>query len=321
MSPKVFISHASEDKDRFILEFATRLRSKGVDAWIDRWEMLPGDSLVDKVFEEGIRNAQAVIVVLSRYSVNKKWVREELNAAFIKRINESSKLIPVIIDNCEVPEALKSTIWETISDINHYDAEFDHILMSIFGKYEKPVLGSTPPYARASFDALTNLTEVNSVVFKSACEIALPRPGPLVATDSLVEKLNPYGLSKEIINESLEILDGRGYINATKVLSGEIPSFKIGWTRYEDYLRRYLPDYPSLIDKIAYMIVNEGKRRTESFCSELGLSVLIVNTILNHLESRRMITMAQFVDGSCEVESVLPELKRKLRTNPGNPAG
>ena len=88
MNPKVFLSHASEDKARFVDAFATRLRNKGVDAWIDRWEMLPGDSLVDKIFEEGIRNANAVIVILSSNSINKKWVREELNAAFVKRINE-----------------------------------------------------------------------------------------------------------------------------------------------------------------------------------------------------------------------------------------
>ena len=50
-APKVFISHASEDKDRFVLGLATKLRDSGVDAWLDKWEMLPGDSLVDKIFE------------------------------------------------------------------------------------------------------------------------------------------------------------------------------------------------------------------------------------------------------------------------------
>ena len=39
-SIKVFISHASEDKDRFVLDFAKRLRTNNIDAWIDIWEML-----------------------------------------------------------------------------------------------------------------------------------------------------------------------------------------------------------------------------------------------------------------------------------------
>lgn len=64
-APKVFVSHASEDKERFVVEFARRLRENGVDAWLDQWEMKPGDSLVDKIFEEGLKEARAVIVVLS----------------------------------------------------------------------------------------------------------------------------------------------------------------------------------------------------------------------------------------------------------------
>jgi len=81
---KVFISHASEDKERFVIDFATKLRKIGIDAWLDKWEMLPGDSLVDKIFEEGIKDAEAFIVILSKNSILKPWVREELNAGFVK---------------------------------------------------------------------------------------------------------------------------------------------------------------------------------------------------------------------------------------------
>ena len=73
--PTVFICHASEDKERFVLGFAKKLRSKGVNAWVDKWEILPGDSLPDKIFEEGIPNSEAMIVIVSEYSVNKPWVR------------------------------------------------------------------------------------------------------------------------------------------------------------------------------------------------------------------------------------------------------
>ena len=128
----MFISHASEDKDRFTVDFATRLRERGINAWIDQWEMLPGDSLIDKIFEEGIGNAQAVIVVISKHSVHKKWVREELNAAMVRKIDGLSKLIPVVLDDCTVPEVLKSTIWQKIGDTAHYDGELDRIVMAIF---------------------------------------------------------------------------------------------------------------------------------------------------------------------------------------------
>lgn len=39
-NPKVFVSHASEDKDGFVLGFATKLYFEGIAAWVDKWEML-----------------------------------------------------------------------------------------------------------------------------------------------------------------------------------------------------------------------------------------------------------------------------------------
>ena len=145
---KVFISHASEDKDRFVLEFAKKLRENGVDAWVDVWEMLPGDSLVDKVFYEGIKNARAMIVVLSNYSVEKPWVREELNRGFLDRLSGKCRIIPVVIDECPIPEPLRSTIWQKIDNLDNYEIEFNRILEAVYGRINKPALGSPPEIAR-----------------------------------------------------------------------------------------------------------------------------------------------------------------------------
>jgi hypothetical protein len=145
-APKVFLSHASEDKPRFVNEFAARLRENGVDAWLDKWEMLPGDSLVDKIFEEGLKEADAVIIVLSINSVSKPWVKEELNSSVIARLQKGTRLIPVVIDECDVPEALRSIFRESIRDVANYSDSFERILASIFGKSIKPELGRPPAY-------------------------------------------------------------------------------------------------------------------------------------------------------------------------------
>ncbi|HEX3684106.1 MAG TPA: toll/interleukin-1 receptor domain-containing protein [Bryobacteraceae bacterium] len=84
MSHRVFISHASEDKERFVLRLAEQLREKGIDAWLDPWEMLPGDNLVDKIFNAGLKQSDVVIVVLSNVSVEKPWVQKELSSAVVK---------------------------------------------------------------------------------------------------------------------------------------------------------------------------------------------------------------------------------------------
>ncbi len=139
--PKVFISHASEDKARFVARFAARLRENGVDAWLDQWEMKPGDSLVDRIFEQGLKSAQAVIIVLSAVGVTKPWVREELNNSAVSRINRGLRIIPVVIDQCEIPEALAATLWQRVDDLEHYDDAFQRILDAIFDRSTKPPVG------------------------------------------------------------------------------------------------------------------------------------------------------------------------------------
>ena len=99
VAPQVLISHASADKDRFVRPFARKLRTKhGVDAWLDEWEIRPGDSLVQRIFPDAIGEADALIVVVSDASVDSPWVREELDAATLRKISDGTLLIPVILD-------------------------------------------------------------------------------------------------------------------------------------------------------------------------------------------------------------------------------
>src|SRR2546428_3461464 len=107
--PKVFVCHAGEDND-FATYLGKGLRESGLDAFVDDWEILPGDKLIDKIFREGIPQASAFIIVLSKKSVDKPWVKEELDAALVLRIEKRMKrIIPIRIDDVEVPVPLKAT--------------------------------------------------------------------------------------------------------------------------------------------------------------------------------------------------------------------
>jgi hypothetical protein len=187
--PKLFVSHASADKDRFVRRFAMRLREQGIDAWVDEWEMNPGDSLLDKIFEEGLKNCEAVIIVLSKHSVSSQWVREELNASFIQRIEKSTKLIPVRIDACEVPECLKSTIWQDIPDLDDCDAQIRRIVNAAFGQYDRPPLGEPPAHIASSSPPLKGLTRIDSSILNTACQIAIEGDSPFVNAELLIERL------------------------------------------------------------------------------------------------------------------------------------
>ncbi|MFN9951710.1 MAG: toll/interleukin-1 receptor domain-containing protein, partial [bacterium] len=45
---KVFISHSSRDKP-VVEPLARYLRSVGIDAWLDKWEIAPGDDIIAKI--------------------------------------------------------------------------------------------------------------------------------------------------------------------------------------------------------------------------------------------------------------------------------
>ena len=310
MTPKVFISHASEDKERFVVEFAKKLRTYGVDAWLDRWEMLPGDSLIAKIFEEGIKNADAFIIVLSKNSVNKPWVREELNAGFVKRISEKTRIIPVIIDECEIPECLKSTLWERIDNLESYEENLERILQSIFGVSEKPPIGEPPKYIKTAIDILPELNKIDTIVFNSACNIMIEKGDGLINTSELLETLKEFDLSPESILESIEILDSRGYIDAKRVLGGQIRFFMITHYGFDQFVRCNLEDYDLLVREICLKILNENIQLNTEIATSVNAPIVLVNHVLESLENRSLIKAIKFLGGHYRVHYVSPELKR-----------
>jgi hypothetical protein len=45
--------------------------------WLDKWAIRPGDSLVTKLFDEGLATVDAVIAVVSQHSAGKPRVRAD----------------------------------------------------------------------------------------------------------------------------------------------------------------------------------------------------------------------------------------------------
>lgn len=142
------MSHSSQDKSRFVIHFAERLREAGVNVWLDDWELLPGDSLIDRIFAEGIAKSDVVIVVLSANTGESNWVKNELNTAAIQKIEGNCRLIPVVLDDAEVPSVLRDIVYQRISDHYSYDTEFQRILDGIHNQPSQPSIGEPPIYIR-----------------------------------------------------------------------------------------------------------------------------------------------------------------------------
>lgn len=314
MVPKVFLSYASEDKERFVLSFAEKLRIRGVDAWLDIWEIYPGDSLIEKIFEEGLKYSQAIIIILSKNSVNKPWVKEELNASMVKKINEGSKLIPVIIDDCEVPQCLQSTSWQKIENLNDYDKEFDRIVISIFNHTSKPSLGPPPKYVNSIIDILPGLNKLDSLFMKIACEEAIKEDMIKPILNEIEKKLIELQFSKVDIYESMLILSRKGYLKIEQAKSGDIYFFSITPHGLEEYARVYIGEYDSIISSVIYSILNKNIKDNFKIAEDLKQPMVIINHILIVLESYGLVTLAKNYSGEfISVYNVSPELKRSFR--------
>ena len=309
MPPKVFISHASEDKDRFVLDFASRLRAHGIDAWLDRWEMFPGDSLVDKLFEEGLHSATAVVVVLSTNSVDKPWVREELNAAFVKHVDSGTKLIPVVLDDCRVPECLAATLWERISDLTAYEASFERIVAAITGVRDKPPLGDLPDYASAPMIEIQGLAQVDNLVLKVVCEHALRNGYASIDSDELQQSEALSSLPQQELTDSLAVLESEGLVHV-EYPGGPIYFVQVTTEGFDRFAKAYLPDYQATVQAVVSAIVNENVESNSALQAKIGKGQFLINHILDLLEGQDYIQLEKFGNGLWAVSTVSVKLRR-----------
>jgi hypothetical protein len=206
-TPRAFLSHSSADKERLVLGFARNLWENGIEAWVDRWEMLPGDSLAEKVYEEGLGGADAVVAIVSENSIDSPWVKDELNTAKVRQITGRCKLIPVIlghVDEDQLPAVLGSTIWERIDDPNDYDLPLGRVVDAIYNRRDRPGLGRPSAYVASLIEAVPGLDKKDSSVLKIMGDLAIEEGDSsfLLNSGPIFARVGDLGLGEEQIKES-----------------------------------------------------------------------------------------------------------------------
>jgi hypothetical protein len=91
----IFISYAQADR-AIARRFAAALESHGLSVWWD--QRLHSGQPFDRIIEDAIDAARAVVVLWSKHSAKSDWVRAEAAAGL-----EAKKLVPVRIDSSKPP--------------------------------------------------------------------------------------------------------------------------------------------------------------------------------------------------------------------------
>lgn len=113
---RAFLSHAHADK-----EFVNQLHSwvsevAEIPIWYDT-SNLSASATISTELANAITQCQSMIIVLSKESIRSGWVEEEYNAAIGQRAKyKRYRIIPIRIDDCEIPGFLQTTKWIEISD-------------------------------------------------------------------------------------------------------------------------------------------------------------------------------------------------------------
>lgn len=119
---KVFLCHAHADRDA-VRKLYTRLTNDGVDAWLDKEKLLPGQDWELEI-KKAVREADVVVVCLSKQfnqaGFRQKEVRLALDTAMEKPDGEIF-IIPARLEECDNLESLRKWHWVDLFEDNGYE--------------------------------------------------------------------------------------------------------------------------------------------------------------------------------------------------------
>jgi hypothetical protein len=233
----------------------------------------------------------------------------------IKKIEGKCRIIPIIIDKCPIPTALKHLKYIKIDNLSNYDDEYREILGSIFEQTSKPPLGNPPIFLRPIKLSIPDLSNVDLWILDSLCKSALSSDYLIIkSVEKIIQDAIDSGITYEQITDSLEILNNRGYITRGITVKGRTSSIQVLTHTLEAYCTQNIDDFENLELSVISSIVNEKKFRTNEIAETIKAPKSLVTLILNSLTGRGKITSTLMFSGSIYVNQTnFAELKRMLK--------
>lgn len=151
--PRVFVSysHDSAQHKKWVLEFSTTLRNRGVDIILDQWDLQPGDDL-PHFMETHLASADFVLIVCTSKYVEKAnsgeggvgYEKMIVTSSLLSRI-DSNKVIPIIRQDGtnHRPTFLQTKLYVDFSNDSDVEYNLDELLRVLLNAplYEKPRIG------------------------------------------------------------------------------------------------------------------------------------------------------------------------------------
>lgn len=120
---QVFLCHSSGDK-ALVRDLYQRLLADGLDPWLDEPKLLPGQDWELEI-RKAVKKSDIIIVCLSESSINRRgFVQKEIKYALDVAAEQPEAtifIIPLKLEECEVPESLRRWHWVRYFEERGYD--------------------------------------------------------------------------------------------------------------------------------------------------------------------------------------------------------
>lgn len=120
---KVFLCHSSGDKPT-VRNLYYELQKDGFDPWLDEEELYGGEDWDSKI-QKAVHSSDVVIVCLSQSSITKTgYVQKEIKIALDAadmRPEDTIFIIPLKLEECNIPNRLKRWQWVELFDERGYE--------------------------------------------------------------------------------------------------------------------------------------------------------------------------------------------------------
>lgn len=119
---RIFLCHSSLDKIN-VRKLYSQLKSIGFKPWLDEEEILPGQDWSLEI-AKAIRSSEIILVFLSNNSISQSgYMQRELKSALDLALEQPEGkifIIPIRLEDCNVPENLKKFHWLNLFESNSY---------------------------------------------------------------------------------------------------------------------------------------------------------------------------------------------------------
>jgi hypothetical protein len=140
-APTAFLSYATENHALAEI-IAKELQANGIDTWWAEWEIGAGESLRQRI-DEGLERCTHFVVLLTKESIAKPWVNQEMDAGLVRKLQAKCSFIPL---RCGFPARDLPPLLSGVSspEIDESALDLKQLISDIHGLTRKPPLGEAP---------------------------------------------------------------------------------------------------------------------------------------------------------------------------------